>query len=137
MNKAIFFLGAMAWIGLGLAAADDAKTGAIPLVADAGTVPLHHVDGSTSASVAGYIEKETACGPATPSATPVYSVAAGLAGLRQALLLEPPEFRSHDHAAQCLAPCGGNERSHDTTPIIGVPADNQRNPGGLLTFFPR
>ena len=65
-------------------------TGNTPLTSDGNTILLDHFDNSTSASILAYIENGASCGPAKPTATPVYSYGSGPSGLSQALTLSPP-----------------------------------------------
>ncbi len=65
----------------------------LPYVSDSNTVLLDHFDGSTSASILGYVVSD-GCGSAKTSITPSYSYSSGHEGLGQALSLSPPDETS-------------------------------------------
>jgi Concanavalin A-like lectin/glucanases superfamily/Immunoglobulin domain len=61
-----------------------------PYVTDTNTVLLDHFDGGTSANVRAFVNDGGPCGPARPSATPIYSFGPGPAGLDRAITLSAP-----------------------------------------------
>jgi hypothetical protein len=83
-----------------------AKWGLSPLSPDANTILLDHFDGSTSASIYGYVETTENCHQPRPTATPTYAYGPGPSGLSQALSLSPPADQPAGSASYLLYPEG-------------------------------